>query len=224
MARRAQDKERLRRERLARQQEAAREAARKRRLRLGAGGGAAVIIVAVVAVAVANSGGGGGGAKSAAAAPKLSQAEARSLPPQIAANVKQANRVIDTSVQAKLASLRGVPVVVNQRASWCPNCKFEFPFFQHLSQRYRGQVAFLGLDSQDSKGNAEDFLSTHPVNYPSVFDQSAAQAQSLGGGQAWPTTFFFNSAGQRVFVHVGAYASEQALAADIRRYANPTRS
>lgn len=224
MARRAQDKERLRRERSAREQEAARRAARKRRLQLGAGAAAALIIAALVAVAAANSGGGGSGAKSAAAAPKLSQADARSLPPQIAANVKQANQVIDTSVQAKLASLRGVPVVVNQWASWCPNCKFEFPFFQDLSQRYRGKVAFLGLDSQDSKGNAENFLSTHPVDYPSVFDQSAAQAASIGGGQAWPTTFFFNSAGQRVFVHVGAYASEQALAADIQRYANPMRS
>jgi thiol-disulfide isomerase/thioredoxin len=132
--------------------------------------------------------------------------------------------VIDASVQDRLTSLKGVPVVVNQWASWCPNCKFEFPFFQHLSKRYRGQVAFLGLDSQDSKGKAEDFLSTHPVEYPSVFDQSAAQAASIGGGQAWPTTFFFNSVGQRVFVHVGAYASEQALAADIQRYANPTRS
>jgi thiol-disulfide isomerase/thioredoxin len=225
MASRAQEKERLRRERIAREQEEARRPARAGRLRLGAGGGIALIAVAAVAVAVASSGGSGGSRSSSSAPPpKLSQAEARSLPHQIAANIRQANQVIDTSVQDKLASLRGVPVVVNQWASWCPNCKFEFPFFQHLAQRYRNQVAFLGLDSQDSKGNAADFLRGHPVDYPSVFDQSAAQAASLGGGQAWPTTFFFNAAGERVYVHVGAYASEQALAADIKRYANPSRS
>jgi thiol-disulfide isomerase/thioredoxin len=223
MARRAEHKERLRCERIARDHEAARRAARTRRVRIGTGAAVALIAIAAVAVAVASSGGNGGGG-SPAPAPKLSQVQARSLPHQIAANIRQANQVIDTPVQDKLASLRGVPVVVNQWASWCPNCKFEFPFFQHLAQRYRGQVAFLGLDSQDSKGNAEDFLRGHPVDYPSVFDHSAAQAASLGGGQAWPTTFFINAAGQRVFVHIGAYASEQALDTDIQRYANPTRS
>ena len=223
MAGRAQRKERLRQERIAREQEAARRATPAKRLRFAAGGVVALIAVAAVAVAVASSGG-GGGAPAPAQQPRLSQSGVRSLPRQVAANFRQANQVIETSVQDKLASLKGVPVVVNQWASWCPNCKFEFPFFQHLAKRYSGQVAFLGLDSQDSKGNAEHFLRSHPVDYPSVFDKSAAQAASLGGGQAWPTTFFFNAAGQRVYVHVGAYASEQALAADIQRYANPSRS
>jgi thiol-disulfide isomerase/thioredoxin len=224
MARRAEHKERLCQERAAREREAARRAARVKRLRFAAGGTVALLAVAAVAVALASSGGGGTRAPASARQPTLSQSEARSLPHQIAANIRQANQVIDTPVQEKLASLKGVPVVVNQWASWCPNCKFEFPFFEHLAQRYRGQVAFLGLDSQDSRGNAEDFLRGHPLDYPSVFDQSAAQAASLGGGQAWPTTFFFNAAGERVYVHVGAYASEQALAADIQRYARPARS
>jgi thiol-disulfide isomerase/thioredoxin len=141
------------------------------------------------------------------------------VPTQIAANIAEQNQVIETPVKAKLLALRGVPVVVNQWAAWCPNCKAEFPFFQRESQRYDRQVAFLGLDAQDQRSDAESFLKKFPVNYPSVFDQSAQQAQSLGGGQGWPTTFFIDRTGQETFVHDGAYASETLLDQDIRRYA-----
>jgi thiol-disulfide isomerase/thioredoxin len=141
------------------------------------------------------------------------------LPAQIAANIAEQNRVIETPVGAKLAALRGVPVVVNQWASWCPNCKAEFGFFQRESRRYDLQVAFLGLDAQDGRSGAEAFLKRFPVNYPSVFDQSAQQAASLGGGQGWPTTFFIDRTGNETFVHEGAYPSEAQLDTDIRRYA-----
>jgi thiol-disulfide isomerase/thioredoxin len=141
------------------------------------------------------------------------------VPSQLAANIAEANRVIDTPVGPKLAALRGAPVVVNQWASWCPNCKSEFPFFQREAQRYRRQVAFLGLDAEDQRADAESFLRQFPVNYPSVFDPSAQQAASLGGGQGWPTTFFIDRTGSETFLHEGAYASEALLDRDIRRYA-----
>jgi thiol-disulfide isomerase/thioredoxin len=144
--------------------------------------------------------------------------DTRGVPAPITANLRDANRVVDGSVGDRLASLKGVPVVVNQWASWCPNCRAEFPFFQHLSQRYRKQVAFLGLDSQDSKGDAEKFLKQYPVAYPSVYDQDASQAQSLGGGQGWPTTMFVDRRGQIAFVKQGGYTTEAQLDADIRQY------
>lgn len=53
------------------------------------------------------------------------------------------------SIGDKLAALRGVPVVVNQWASWCTSCRAEFGFFQQLSEQLRDRVAFAGLDSQD---------------------------------------------------------------------------
>lgn len=153
------------------------------------------------------------------AAPAPPPAPSSGMPSQIAANIGEASRVIEVPIGAKLAALRGVPVVVNQWASWCPNCKAEFPFFQRESQRYERQVAFLGLDAQDQRSGAEAFLKKFAVNYPSVFDQSAQEAASLGGGQGWPTTFFIDRAGSETFVHEGAYASEALLDQDIRRYA-----
>jgi thiol-disulfide isomerase/thioredoxin len=134
-----------------------------------------------------------------------------------------ANRVVDGSIQTKLTALRGVPVVVNQWASWCPNCKQEFPFFQQLARTYRGQVAFVGLDSQDNRGDAQSFLGQYPVTYPSIYDPSADQTRSIGGGQGWPTTFFYDRTGRQIYVRAGGYATLASLQADIQRYALGTR-
>lgn len=115
--------------------------------------------------------------------------------------------------------LRGYPVVINQWASWCGPCRFEFPFFQHLARRYRGEVAFLGVDSKDSASEPQRFLKQLPVPYPSYYDPATAIARVFDGGQYWPTTVFFNRTGRLTYVHQGAYATERALGADIVRFA-----
>jgi thiol-disulfide isomerase/thioredoxin len=217
MASRRSEKDRRRAERLAAEGSALARTRRKRRAVLL---GAVASVGAITAiVAIAAGGNGDGGSTTAAPPPKLTAREGGGLPRQISAELAQANQVIDTPLQSELARLRGVPVVVNQWASWCTNCRFEFPFFQHEARRFRKQVAFLGLDAQDSQGDAEDFLKRYPVTYPSVFDQDASQAASIGAGRSWPTTVFFDRSGQPVNVHIGAYPTEALLRADIERYA-----
>lgn len=123
--------------------------------------------------------------------------------------------------RAQLTALRGHPVVVNQWASWCGPCRYEFPFFRRLALRYRGRVAFLGVDSQDNRGDAQAFLRAQPIPYPSFFDEDALVARSFRGGQAWPTTAFYDAAGRLTFTHPGAYASEAKLNEDIVARARP---
>jgi thiol-disulfide isomerase/thioredoxin len=120
---------------------------------------------------------------------------------------------------AQLAALRGHPVVVNQWASWCGPCRYEFPFLRRLARTYRGQVAFLGVDAQDSRAEAEAFLRRMPVPYPSFFDESADAARTFKGAQSWPTTAFYDRAGKLAYTHIGAYATQAKLEADIRRFA-----
>ena len=212
-------KDRLGEERLSRERAAA-GGARQRKLKVGGAIGlVAVGVVAVGLIVGAVIGVGSNGAGSAGSAAPLSKAELASLPKRIAANNAQANQVIDDSIAERLAELRGVPVVVNQWASWCPNCKAEFPFFQQLSERFRDKVAFVGLDSQDDRGSAEGFLEQYPVTYPSIFDQDASEAASIGGGQSWPTTFFYDRRGRQTFVRPGGYTTPATLRADIERYA-----
>ncbi|MCA1689096.1 MAG: DUF3179 domain-containing protein, partial [Actinobacteria bacterium] len=72
----------------------------------------------------------------------------------------------------------------------------------------------VGLDSQDARGDAQAFLKQFPIDYPSVFDQDASQAQSLGAGTAWPTTIYLDKNHKITYVHVGGYASLALLEQD----------
>jgi cytochrome c biogenesis protein CcmG/thiol:disulfide interchange protein DsbE len=139
-----------------------------------------------------------------------------------ASSQTRANQLLDggeRAFRARLRALRGSPIVVNQWASWCGPCRSEFPYFQHVAQRYRGRVAFLGVDSKDSRSDAAAFLKQFPVPYPHYYDEDASIARSFGGGRAWPTTAFFRASGKLEYVHVGAYLSQDQLDSDIRRYA-----
>lgn len=125
-----------------------------------------------------------------------------------------------SAFKARLAALRGHAVVANQWASWCEQCRFEFGFFQHAASRDGDRVAFLGVDAKDSASDASRFLQSFPVPYPSYKDANASIARLFGGGVGWPTTAFYNAAGNLVKTHIGAYASQAALDAEIRTYAH----
>lgn len=79
--------------------------------------------------------------------------------------------------EERLRALRGHPVVAD------------------AAKRYRAEVAFLGLDSQDDQGSAEAFLQEFPVGFASISDRDARVAATYRGGQAWPTTIFFDRKG-----------------------------
>lgn len=132
-----------------------------------------------------------------------------------------ANRLIGGGLaefRRRLAAARGRPVVVNQWASWCPPCRYEFPFLQRQALKLRGRVVFLGVDTKDSARDARRFLARYPTPYPHLEDPDAVIARTFGGGRAWPTTAFYDERGRVSFVHQGAYATEARLAEDIRRY------
>jgi len=134
----------------------------------------------------------------------------------------QANRLLDGGSEAferRLAGLRGHPVVVNQWASWCTSCRYEFPFFQRLAAKYRGRVAFLGVDSQDNRGDALAFMREFPTPFPHYFDPDVEIARRFGGGRAWPTTAYYDVEGELVETHLGAFATQAKLEEGIRRYA-----
>lgn len=217
MASRSKEKERHRRERLAAEQAEAAARSKRRRAQLIGGGLLAAVVTAAV-VAAASSGGGGGGSSAAGSAPKISKAKLRSLPPQLAANARQANQIIDTPVEEKLEELSGFPVVANQWGSWCPPCRAEFPWFAESAEEHLDEVAFIGLDIQDDRGAAEDFLAELPTPYPHIFDDDNSNVNSLGWTGVSPTTWLIDEEGEIVHQRPGAYASRADLEADIERF------
>jgi cytochrome c biogenesis protein CcmG, thiol:disulfide interchange protein DsbE len=134
----------------------------------------------------------------------------------------QANEILPGGLdafEARMAELRGHPVVVNKWASWCGPCRAEFPFFQTQAAKLGEEIAFLGVDAQDSDDAARTFLEELPVPYPSYSDPDLRISEELEAQAEFPATVFFDSDGERVYVHRGGYQDEADLVADIERYA-----
>ncbi len=142
-------------------------------------------------------------------------------PPRLAALHKQANELIDTGLEGyekKVTDLRGLPIVTNAWASWCGPCRAEFPHLQQVAAQLGKQVAFLGVNVEDSADAASTFLREAPVPYPSYEDPDKKIYTSLAG-VGYPATAFYNRDGELTFTRQGPYSSEEELVADIQRYA-----
>ena len=173
-----------------------------------------------VALAVAVAGCGSQPKSAAPSAAQTSRALAGS-PAALASIHSQAGKLLvggAGAFRARLASLRGRPVVVNKWASWCGPCRAEFPIFQKLSVDLGKRVAFLGVNSNDNAGDAARFLKRYPVAYPSYEDPDSKVAEVFNGIATFPATAFYDSTGKLRYMHQGQYPSEQKLRADIRRY------
>jgi cytochrome c biogenesis protein CcmG, thiol:disulfide interchange protein DsbE len=181
------------------------------------------VLAALVASALGGCLGGGGGDPAAGSKPPDYATALRGSPEPLASLHRQADELLPGGVdafKARIAELRGHPVVVNKWASWCGPCRIEFPFFQRQSAKHGKRVAFLGVDSNDSTDAATTFLSESPLSYPSFSDPESAIATEMEVGVEFPATVFYDKRGKPVYVKRGGYASEDHLAADIRRYAS----
>jgi thiol-disulfide isomerase/thioredoxin len=182
----------------------------------------ALALVAVLAVGLSQATGGGGEGKSAGGACGAVPASLDGAPAPLAALHDQSCELLDggpAAFKARLAALKGHPVVVNQWASWCGPCRAEFPHFQKLSVSLGKRVAFLGVDSMDNDGDAAGFLKRYPLVYPSYKDGDGKVAQVFNGVGPLPKTVFYDASGKLKFIHVGQYRDEAALRRDISRYA-----
>jgi cytochrome c biogenesis protein CcmG, thiol:disulfide interchange protein DsbE len=180
---------------------------------------AAALALAVTALATA---GCGSTSQNQAPSTQAVQASFKDSPPRLAALHQQANPLLPGGTKAfhaRLAELRGYPVVVNKWASWCGPCQSEFPAFQKAAVTYGRSVAFIGLNGKDQNGPAAAFLRRFPVTYPSYVDPGESIARSIQASTFYPLTIYFDRSGKLVFDHAGPYASASALERDIRRYA-----
>ncbi|HEY5193429.1 MAG TPA: TlpA disulfide reductase family protein [Solirubrobacteraceae bacterium] len=143
-------------------------------------------------------------------------------PPALAALHTQAGALLEggaRALHARLASLKGYPLVINKWASWCVPCRDEFGVFQRVSAEYGRRVAFLGIDSEDpSRGDAIAFLKSFAVSYPSYYDHSGALGEQLTDSTGTPVTVFIARDGKQ-FISQGEYPSAAKLARDVRLYA-----
>jgi cytochrome c biogenesis protein CcmG, thiol:disulfide interchange protein DsbE len=146
---------------------------------------------------------GSGGAKAPDVA--LPVLDGGSAPDELSGKLGPASR--DGTID--LDELRGSPIVLNVWSSDCPPCRAEARLLQSEWERLgRRGVLFLGLNVLDSPAAARRFRADYDVSYPSIEEQRADTARSLGASGV-PETFFISKQGKVAGHVVGAVTLAQ---------------
>ena len=111
--------------------------------------------------------------------------------------------------RVRLSELRGVPLVVNFWASWCDPCRVEAPRLQQkwLSAQRQG-VLMVGVNEQDAREDARDFVDQFGFTFPQVRDATRDTARQWGLA-GMPETFFVSTEGTVVGHVIGVVGQEQ---------------
>jgi len=108
-----------------------------------------------------------------------------------------------------LGMLVGNPVFIDVWTSWCVPCREEAPLLARLWRAYRGKVRFLGIDVEDTRGDARAFVRRYGLGYPNIFDRNASLAGKLGFF-GLPTAYLIDGRG-RIAARLVGKQSEATL-------------
>ena len=100
-----------------------------------------------------------------------------------------------------IADYRGKVVVLNIWGSWCAPCRQEAPEMVEVAAELPAdEVAFVGIDVREtSKANAEAFIRSYDIPWPSIDDQGGATLLALRGivpPTATPSTLVLDPKGR----------------------------
>jgi thiol-disulfide isomerase/thioredoxin len=109
--------------------------------------------------------------------------------------------------QVALAAAPDQPTVVNFFAAWCEPCKRELPALQAAAAA-NPDVAFLGVDHQDSRLDAIELLDAYGVTYPAGYDPRGDVAARYAV-RGLPATVFISTDGRIVDFHQGELSAAE---------------
>lgn len=110
--------------------------------------------------------------------------------------------------EASVSDYAGAPLVVNFFASWCVPCVREMPAFEQVHQDLGDQVAFLGMNVQDSITRGEELVDETGVTYDIGRDPDGSLLAQFGG-VAMPTTVLVDADGTIVRVLSGGTTARE---------------
>lgn len=121
-----------------------------------------------------------------------------------------------------LHALRGQPAFIDVWASWCVPCREEAPLLARLWREHRRQISFLGIDVEDTRGDAHRFIRRFGLGYPNVFDRKASMASKLGFF-GLPTVYLIDQRG-RIAAKIVGRQKEATLRAGLRALAQEAKA
>jgi thiol-disulfide isomerase/thioredoxin len=119
-----------------------------------------------------------------------------------------------TGKRVALTQFGGRPVFVNVWGSWCDGCRAEAPFLSRFARANARKVAFVGIDTIDSKAGARAFYKRFDLDYPSIWDPRGLIAGAWSRGA--PTTLVFDRR-HRLVQRIEGSATLKQLNAALRR-------
>jgi cytochrome c biogenesis protein CcmG/thiol:disulfide interchange protein DsbE len=117
-------------------------------------------------------------------------------------------RTIDGG-EASLTDLRGRYVLLNFWASWCGPCRGETPLLQAYTEDHPDGLVVVGVNQQESRGDAKAFVEEFGVTYPQLLDSSGQVSSAYRVSRGLPISFLIDPEGVILRVHIGQVAEEQ---------------
>jgi cytochrome c biogenesis protein CcmG, thiol:disulfide interchange protein DsbE len=104
----------------------------------------------------------------------------------------------------EIADYRGKWVLVNFWASWCAPCKTEAPALETFqSENSAHDFTVLGINLDDTTGDAMDFVARYGLTYPQLREGDGADRRDAYGMTGFPESFLIDPQGHVALIRRG---------------------
>ncbi len=122
--------------------------------------------------------------------------------------------VTDEGTTLQLSQFPDTVLVLNFWGSWCGPCRAEaadLNVAEQISKEQNRGVQFLGINVQDERQSAADFMAGKQVSFPSIYDPTMRTLQSVQGypTSAIPSTIVLDRQHRVAHIFLGAIDAQQ---------------
>ena len=112
--------------------------------------------------------------------------------------------VLMNGEQFNLQQQRGKVVMINFWATWCPNCRAEFPIWQRVYDDYRNRdFVMIAVSIDRNKKDLDKFLKKNPYTVPIAWRFDQRGDDTFPKVRATPTTYFIGRNGEVALEQLG---------------------